>query len=142
MNTTSRIHALCDAFAKLNGALDPQSDAYRLRNPLMLKAFLPKHERDAKGRRVFHSFTSGYDNGVNDLKIKCSGKSFAPIGPDSSLADLVVLYGNPKPAARIIKNFLQIALNDPLIAESTPLSFFLEEIPQMENTEVTNAARS
>jgi hypothetical protein len=123
-----RIHALCDAFAKLNGALDPQSDAYKLRNPLMLKAFLPKHEKDDKGRRVFRSFTSGYDNGINDLQIKCSGRSFSKIGPDSTLADLVCLYGNPRTAARTVKNFLQVALSDDTIAESTPLKYFTETL--------------
>lgn len=140
-----RLHALCDAFAKLNGALDPQSDAYKLRNPLMLKAFLPKHEKDEKGRRVFRSFTSGYDNGINDLKIKCEGRSFFKlgpnaIGPDSSLADLVCLYGNPRTAARTVKNFLQVALGDDTIAESTPLRWFLESPKEEENVNTSECA--
>lgn len=133
MNKIPRLHALADAFCKLNGAFDPQSDAYKLRNPLMLKAFLPKHEHDEKGRRVFRSFTSGYDNGINDLQIKCSGRSYSKIGPESTLADLVCLYGNPRMAARHVKNFLQVALGDELIAESTPLKYFLENPIEVSN---------
>jgi len=123
----SRIQALVDAFAHLNGMLCPDSDAYRLRNPLLLKAFSPKHERDEEGRRIFSSFTSGYDNGIMDARIKCSGKSHSKIGPDSPLVDLVCVYGNPVTAARSVKNFLRRALNDENIMETTPLGFFLED---------------
>lgn len=124
-----RIHALADAFCHLNGAFDAQSDAYRFRNPLRLKAFSPKHEKDEKtGLRVFRSFTSGYDNGIIDLTIKCSGKSFSKIGPTSTLRDLVCLYGNAVAAARPIKNFLQVALQDQTVSEITPLSWFLEDV--------------
>ena len=123
----SRVHALVDAFAKLNGALDPTSDAYRLRNPLMLKAFSPKHDRDEKGRRRFRSFTSGYDNGILDVQIKCSGKSFSKsVGPEAPLSALVCLYGNPISAARYIVNFLRHALEDDTITENIPLGWFLE----------------
>jgi len=122
-----RTHALVDAFANMNGALNPQSDAYRLRNPLLLKAFSPKHDRDEKGLRQFRSFTSGYDNGILDVKIKCSGRSFSKIGPESTLKDLVCLYGNPASAARFITNFLRHALNDDSITESTKLAWFLDE---------------
>lgn len=122
-----KIDALVDAFARMNGMLDPQSVAYRLRNPLLLKAFSPKHEKDENGLRVFSSFTSGYENGLNDIKIKCSGKSHSKIGPDSTIQDLTCLYGNPISATRYIKNFLRHALQDDNIMESTPLSFFLEE---------------
>jgi len=122
-----RIQALADAFCHLNGAFDPQGEAYRFRNPLRLKAFSPRHDKDEKsGLRVFRSFTSGYDNGIIDLTIKCSGKSFSKIGPSSTLRDLVCLYGNSPAATRTIKNFLQTALQDQSILETTPLSFFIE----------------
>jgi len=125
--TVRRIDALVDAFARMNGALDPKSDAYRLRNPLLLKAFSPKHEKDEQGRRIFSSLVSGYENGRNDVIIKCSGKSHSKIGPESTLQDLTCLYGNPISATRYIKNFLRHALNDENIMEATPLGWFLEE---------------
>jgi hypothetical protein len=122
-----RLAALCAAFAAMNGLLSPGSDAYRLMNPLLLPAFSPKHKKDEKtGRRCFNSFSSGWDNSLIDLSIKCSGNSFSKIGPDSTLLDLVCLYGNRPPAARIVKNFLCAALNDASISESQPLSWFLE----------------
>ena len=134
---------MVDAFAKLNGAGDPQSDAYHLRNPLLLKAFSPRHDRDEKGLRRFKSFPSGYDNGVLDVAIKCSGRSFSAkhgLGPESPLSQLVCVYGNPISATRYVVNFLRHALKDENITEKTPLSWFLEipETPITETPEVIN----
>lgn len=126
----SRLDALVDAFANINGAFDPKSDAYQLRNPLMLKAFSPNHERDDKGNRRFKSFVSGYDNGIIDVKIKCSGQSFYAkkgLGPASPLSDLVCLYGNPVSATRTVVNFLRHALKDDNIPQSVNLGWFLED---------------
>jgi hypothetical protein len=124
----SRLNALVDAFANLNGAFDPLSDAYKLYNPLLLRAFSPKHERNEKGLRVFRSLPSGYDNGVLDVKIKCSGESFSKkqVGPDKPLTNLVCIYGNPASATRRIVNFLRHALEDDTITENTLLGWFLE----------------
>jgi hypothetical protein len=121
-----RLDALVDAFAALNCWHSPASEAYQLRNPLLLKAFSPKHEKDEQGRRRFTSFASGYDNGLLDVKIKCSGKSHSKLTPDSTLTDLVVVYGNSSIAARSIKNFLRVALKNDNIMESQKLGWFLE----------------
>jgi hypothetical protein len=130
-----RIHALVDAFARLNGALDPQTDAYKLRNPLLLRAFSPKHDRDEKGLRRFKSFTSGYDNGILDAQIKCSGKSFSKIGSTSTITDLVCLYGNPATATKYVVNFLRHALEDDTIPSDITLGWFLE----VSNPEIAEA---
>ncbi len=130
----TRVEALVDAFSKMNGWHDPFSEAYRIRNPMMLRAFSPKHVKNENGYRVFNSFSSGYDNGVIDLKIKCSGKSNSRLTPESTLNDLVQCYGNPASATRYIKKFLRHALDDMNIMESTPLSFFMADQPaQKEN---------
>lgn len=126
-NKIHRVHALVDALAHLNGWHNPVSDAYKLRNPLLLRAFSPKHVKDEEGRRVFSSFTSGYDNACLDVRIKCSGKSHSKLTPDSTLVDLVRVYGNDASTARSIKNFLRAALQDENIMETTKLSWFLEE---------------
>lgn len=107
--------------------MDPQSDAYHLRNPGLLRAFSPKHTRDEKGRRVFVSFVAGYENLLLDLRIKCSGQSRAKLTPDSALVDLLHVYGNPTSATRYIINFLRHALKDPDIPETVKLSWFLED---------------
>ena len=121
-----RLDALVDAFAHLNGWHDPKSDAYQLRNPLLLKAFSPKHEKDEQGRRRFTSFASGYDNGLLDARIKCSGKSHSKLTPESTLSDLVCVYGNTVHATRGVKNFLRAALKDDEIMESQRLGWFIE----------------
>lgn len=122
-----RLEALADGFAKMYGALDPLSDAYKLRNPLLLRAFVPKHARDPKGRRVFRSFVAGYENALLDLKIKCSGNSRAKLTPESPLVDLVHLYGNPTTALKSLVRFLRHALEDDTIPEGVKLGWFLEE---------------
>lgn len=122
-----RIDALVDAYAALNGWHDPKSDAYQLRNPLLLKAFSPKHERDEQGRRRFPSFAAGYDNAILDVRIKCMGKSFSKLTPDSTLIDLTCVYGNTPAATRTIKNFLRAALHDDNILESQALGWFLAD---------------
>src|ERR1700679_1088968 len=108
----SRIEALCGAFANLNGVMHPSSRAYKNKNPLLLRAFSPKHERDEEGYRVFSTFPGGWDNGCLDLKIKCSGESRAHFSENPTLKDLVLKYGSTAAATRKVKNFLRIALND------------------------------
>jgi hypothetical protein len=131
----SRIDALVDAFAAMNGCLDPHRDAYRLRNPLMLPAFSDKYTKDPKtGKRVFNSWSSGFDNSKIDVKIKASGASLSKIGPTSTLLDLTCLYGNPKTAVDYIVNFLRHALQDETITKNIQLQWFLES-PQ-ENKEI------
>lgn len=129
-----RLDALADAFARLNCYHDPFSEAYKLRNPGMLKAFSPKHAKSENGFRVFTSFSSGYDNLRIDLAIKCSGKSNSRLTPENTLTDLVKCFGNTAAATRGVKNFLRHALDDMNIMESTPLSFFMADQPaQKEN---------
>ena len=123
----TRIEALADAFAKMNGWHDPLSQAYKLRNPGMLKAFSPKHVKDESGYRIFNSFPSGYDNLILDLKIKCSGGSHSRLKPDDTLKNLTMCYGNPESSATYLKKFLRHALCDENIMESQPLSWFLED---------------
>lgn len=127
----TRIEALADAFMRLNGYHDPFSIAYKNRNPGLLKAFSLKHTKDEQGYRVFNSFSSGYDNLVLDLKIKCSGNSHARLKTNDTLRDLVVCFGNTSAATRSVKNFLRHALGSEEIYENQPLSWFLEaeEIP-------------
>lgn len=136
----SRLHALVDAFANLNGAFDPNSDAYQLRNPLLLKAFSPNHDRDEKGNRRFKTFVAGYDNGIIDAKIKCSGQSYYAkkgLGPNSPLSELVCIYGNPISATRGVVNFLRHALKDDTIPQNINLGWFLEE-QKSQQLEVSN----
>lgn len=123
----TRIECLADAFMRLNGYHDPFSIAYKNRNPGLLKAFSTKHTKDEQGYRVFNSFSSGYDNLVLDLKIKCSGNSYSRLKTTDTLRDLVVCFGNDASSTRSVKNFLRHALMDESIAESQPLEWFMED---------------
>jgi hypothetical protein len=140
MKSLTRIEALAGALAKLHGAFDPLSEAYRTRNPGLLKAFSPKHEKNENGYRVFNSFASGWDNLCLDLLIKCSGGSHARLKPDDTLINLVLCYGEPKTAATYVKKFLRKALSDENIMERTMLSFFMEDQPQQPQKQMTATA--
>lgn len=127
MVSITRTEALLGALARLNGWADPTSRAYRLRNPLMLKAFSPKHEKTEDGFRVFSSVPSGWDNALIDIKIKCSGESHSRLKTTDTLRDLVKYFGNDASATRSVKNFLRHALDNDEIYESTTLGWFVEQ---------------
>ena len=127
----TRLESLVDAFAHLNGMLDPFSRAYKNRNPLLLKAFAEKHVRDEDGYRIFNSVASGYNNALNDLQIKCSGKSHSKLQTTDTLRDLVKFFGSDGSATRGVKNFIRHALNRDDVYENTPLSFFVEDIEKL-----------
>lgn len=132
MTPLSRIEALAGAFARMNCFHDALSEAYRLRNPLMLKAFSPKHEKNENGYRQFNSLSSGWDNGILDLKIKCSGGSYSRLKPDDTLENLVQCYGHSRLAAVYVKKFLRHALGDENIMHTQKLSWFLEDKPAVQ----------
>jgi len=124
-----RVEALADAFAKIYGCLDPLSECYKIRNPLMLKAFSPRHTRNDKGYRIFGSFIAGYENGVLDLKIKCSGKSRAKLTPKSPLLDLIHTYGQSTSTLPYLVRFLRHALDDETIPEGVEIGWFCQDLP-------------
>jgi hypothetical protein len=134
-----KIEALADAISKLYGGLDdPASEAYKLRNPLLITSFarVGKHKTDEHGRRKFTSFLNGYKAGLFDLEVKISGHSRANVNADSPLYVLLVSYGiKTKLAQDKIVNFLRRALNDQNITINTAINYFLEDnkIEEAEN---------
>ena len=123
-----RLEALADALMKLNGWSDPSSQAYRNRNPLLLRAFSLSRAQaqDENGVRVFTSLLGGYRAALNDLYHKASGRSRAKLGPDDPLEDLLRLYGSEHAdARRKAALFLQRALGDDTVHVRTPLGWFL-----------------
>lgn len=125
----NRIEALVDAIGKANGIHDPEQEAYRLRNPLLIKSFARpgKHETDEQGRRVFSSLLSGYKAGLFDIELKITGKSRAGLQPTHVLTNLLGVYGIKEPGGiSFIVSFLRRALSDKTISGTTPLSYFME----------------
>ena len=121
-----RLEALADSLSNLCSALDPDSDAYQLRNPILLRAFSPRHDRDEKGRRVFKTFIAGYENALLDLKIKCSGHSRAKLSPESELVVLLTTYGHPPTSIRYVIKFIRRALKDSNIPLNVNLGWFMD----------------
>lgn len=124
----SRLEALADAIMKYSGYGDPESDNYRFRNPGSLRGFTDKHLTAPDGKRVFKSFLDGYQALLFDLKVKCTGKSNTRLTQESSLTDLMTVYGQPATSAKYIAKFLKRALDDQSITDKTPLKFFVEAI--------------
>jgi hypothetical protein len=124
-----RLEALVDAVCDLFGGMYPGSEAYNLRNPLLVKSWARagKHEIDEQGRRVFSSFLNGYKAGLYDIELKARGTSRANVSPDSPLSDLLLCYQIENRASQQkVVSFLKRALNDESISINTPVSFFVE----------------
>jgi hypothetical protein len=122
-----RIEALADAFAHMLGALDPLSEAYKLRNPLLIRAFNPKHARNEKGHRIFKTFIAGYENSLLSLRLHCQGKLRSHIGPETPVVELLHLYGHPTTALKSFIRFLRHALEDDNLPSDVKLGWFLIE---------------
>lgn len=127
-NKIDRREVLVDAIARLNGAGNPESDAYRLRNPLLIKSFARpgKHVTDELGRRVFASYLSGYKAAWFDIDLKMRGNSRAGLKPTDRLENLLAVYGiTSTVGVDHIVSFIRRALNDQKVSRTTPLSYFL-----------------
>jgi hypothetical protein len=129
MNTTKsdKIEILLQALAVLNRSHVPTSDAFKLKNPLLIKSFaLPgKHDVDDDGRRRFSSIIAGMKAGAYDLQLKVSGKSRAGLKPTDTIENLCRVYGrSDRGAMNEVANFLKSGLNDDTITTKTPLRYF------------------
>lgn len=125
----SRIESLVDAIGRANGLSDPESECYALRNPLLIRSFARpgKHDTDEKGRRVFSSLLSGYKAGVFDVELKITGKSRAGLTSESTLTNLLGVYGIKEPGGiSLVVSFLRRALKDQTIRQDTALSYFTQ----------------
>jgi hypothetical protein len=119
----NKLEALLDAIASTNGSYRPGSPAYIARNPLMVLEFTSG--KCTNKMRRFSSFLNGYQAGLYDLQIKCSGKSRAKL-EELNLKNLMRAYSMPDQSVIYVVRFLRKALKDDGVKESTPLSFFVE----------------
>lgn len=122
-----KLEMVCLAVGKLNGAFDdPESKAFRLCNPLLLKTYRPEKKVDSENYRIFTSVMGGFKAGIADLQAKSSGKNHR-LSEDNTLRDLLILYGfaNEQTVKKIIL-FLRRSLQDENISANTPIKWFLE----------------
>jgi hypothetical protein len=120
--------ALLDAIANLNDAYKPESRAYILKNPIMLRSFAApgKHAVTEEGYRIFTSHLSGYKSASYDLHLKLEGQSNCGLKPTDKLKNLLAVYGiQDEQAQMAVVFFLRKAL-DKNIDLTTPLSYFTE----------------
>lgn len=122
-----RFEALVLAIGKMNGSFDdPDSRAFKLCNPLLLKTWRPEKKFDSENYRIFSSVMGGFKAGVADLQAKCSGKNNR-LTLENTLRDLLAIFGFSNEASvRKIVLFLRRALQDETISLNTPISWFQE----------------
>lgn len=134
-----KLESLMDAVAKLNGAFNPDSDLYSIKNPLKVKSFARpgKHQITEDGLRVFPSILAGMKAGLFDLELKIKGQSRAGLKTTDSLSSLLGLYGvQSKQAVDSVVSFLRRAMKDQSIKASTELSYFIEQPICTENVQM------
>jgi hypothetical protein len=128
-----KVEALIDAVGALNGIGNPDSVAYALRNPLLVRSFAKpgQHEIDDDGRRRFTTLQSGYKAGYFDVELKITGKSRSRVDADSTLTMLLATYGLKELLAidKVVR-FLKRALKDETISRTTPLRYFHNQITE------------
>lgn len=126
----NKIEALLDAIGRLNQIGVPESLAYKLRNPLLLKSYakLGRHTTNSDGLRTFTSLLAGLKAGIFDLELKLKGLSRAGLKSTDQLRNLLGVYGiHEKAAIDNIVAFIRRAINDESVSATTPLSFFIEK---------------
>lgn len=125
----NRLEALFDALASIKNWSNPDSDAYQLRNPLLVQSFSRpgKNEIDPTGRRIFSSALAGIRAGLFDLEIKVKGESRAGIKKDDKLENILRVFGVTELGGQqqVVK-FLKRALKTQDVKLTTSLTWFLE----------------
>ncbi len=128
--SVTRLEALFDSIASLKGWSNPDSEAYQLRNPLLVQSFSRpgKNEINEKGQRIFTSSLAGIRAGLFDLEIKVKGESRAGVKADDTLENILRVFGiTEKLGMQQIVKFLKRALKNQDITLTQPLSWFLQE---------------
>jgi hypothetical protein len=128
--TVARLEGLLDAIASLKGWNNPDSEAYSLRNPLMIQSFSRpgKNEITDSGVRVFASSLAGIRACLFDLGIKVRGGSRAGLKKEDRLENLLRVLGvDQKLGQQQVVKFLKRALKTDDISITTPLSWFADE---------------
>jgi hypothetical protein len=127
--SVSRIEALHDAISSTKGWNNPDSQAYQLRNPLLVKSFSKpgKNEIAEDGTRIFTTSLAGLRACLFDLDLKIRGKSRAGIKETDLLENLLRVFGVTEIGGQqAVVKYLKRALKTGEISPKTPLKWFLE----------------
>lgn len=123
-----RVEILVIAIGNYNGAFDsPDSKAFKLRNPLLLKTYRPEKKVDSDHYRIFSSVMGGVKAACADVLAKSTGKNHR-LTQENTLKDLLMTYGfNDDRVQRKLVLFMRRALEDESVELHTKLSWLLEE---------------
>lgn len=132
----SRLEALMYGIASVRGWNNPESRAFTLMNPMLVKSFSRPGKNDIDGEdgvRVFKSSLAGIRANLFDLMCKCSGESRAGIKKDDLLENVLRVYGIVELGGQqTVVKFLKRALQEEDITKTTPLEWFLADMPKEE----------
>lgn len=133
MTSEQKQEELLFGIASLKGWNNPDSQAWELKNPLLLPSFARagKHEITETGLRKFTSSLAGIKSCLYDIKLKVNGESRAGIKKDDKLSNVLRVYGiTEKLGQQQVVKFLKRALKNDNLTTETPLSFFRESSPE------------
>jgi hypothetical protein len=118
-----RLEALADAIAELNQYHDPESEAYRLRNPGLLRAKTLASLANSTDSciRIFESHQSGYKSLLNRIEKRCKYES------DRSVASLIATFGFADDKVGRAVGFVNRSLGNSSVRPGTKISFFVEQ---------------
>jgi hypothetical protein len=119
-----RLESLAGAIASLNEYHDPSSEAYQLRNPLLLRAKTLEHLGSANDDciRIFSCHQGGLKGGLDLLRKQCER------GKRNTLRMVLGDHGHGDQfSVRAAVDFINRALRSNEVSADTELSFFLTE---------------
>ena len=132
-----RFEILALAISKINGGLDdPDSRAFKLCNPLLLKTYRPEKKVDSENYRVFSSFGGGFKAAVADLMAKCTGQNHR-LSVNNTLRDMLKIFGfTDEKVQRKIVLFIRRSTQDDSVSLNTLMGWFYESPVVQEKVEV------
>lgn len=114
------------AVGKLNGAFEPGTKAFELKNPMLLKTYRPEKKTDSEHYRVFTTFSGGIKAAISDVLAKTSGEP-NKLNEANTIRDLMHLYGfHTDLSFKPMVAYLKRAFSDPDITPDTQISYFKE----------------
>ncbi len=122
----SRLENLALAIAHMNSAFVPGSQAFKLKNPGLLRTWRPEKKVDSENYRIFTSIMGGLKALIADLVAKSNGLPHK-LNPENPVRDLLAMFGvNTQPGLHKVILFLRSANEEDSLTSTTPISWFLE----------------
>jgi hypothetical protein len=127
-----KVEAIADSLASLNDYYDPESEAYKLRNPGMIRKYrtlgmktdevFESEEREDGKLRTFTCHQAGYKALTDLIGKHCARRN------EKSVQKLFSHFGHgDESSVKQAVDFMRLALNDKAIHANTRLRYFVEQ---------------